>query len=209
MPTLWPGGIAARGRFADGRQDLATSRPPQPRQRAGRRASSRAEIDAFLAQGEGLGPATGAGPARPADLCARRHHEPAAALGHRLPAAGRHVPRGGRDRRARRAARLLPRPRRMPRLALGVAGRAARRADGRDRLPRRPHPDRQGPRARAPRDRSAEGAGAGVRRRRHGGADRRSLRRRRASSACSACRPSCSRKATTRSPSRRSARSRG
>ena len=62
-------------------------------------------------------------PPRPADLCARRHHEPAADLGHRLPAAGRHVPRGRRDRRARRAARLLPRACRMPRLALGRRSR--------------------------------------------------------------------------------------
>ena len=48
-------------------------------------------------------------------------------------------------------------------------------ADGADRLPRRPHPDRQGARARAARDREQQGAGAGLRRRRDGGEARRPL----------------------------------
>ena len=43
--------------------------------------------------------------------------------------AGRHVSGGGGDRRSRRAARLLPRPERMPGLEVGIAARAARRAD--------------------------------------------------------------------------------
>ena len=147
--------------------------------------------------------------ARPADLRARRHHEPPADLGYRLPAAGRDVPRGGRDRRARRAARLFPRAERVPRLALGLGRRRARRPDGAHRLPRRPHADPQGAEPCARRMR------ARPRCRRWSMSatpwKRRSTiwRRRPASLGCSACRPSCSRRATIRSPNRRSARSRG
>src|SRR5215470_13051584 len=81
--------------------------------------SSRAAVDAFLHEVKRLAPAT------------------AADLGHCLPAASRHVSRGGIDRRARRAARLLSRARGMPRVGLGLAGRAAGGPDGTDRLPRR------------------------------------------------------------------------
>ena len=180
-------------------------------QRAGRDLAARRDRRVPRAGAQRSAPADAAGPARPADLRARRHHEPAADLGYRLPAAGRHVPRGGRDRRARRPARLFPRPRRMPRLALGVATpRAARRADGRGSTAAAATPrSARCWRMRAARREQRQGAGAGLRRRRHGGDDRRSVRARPASSACSACRPSCSRRATTRSPSRRSARSRG
>src|SRR5215831_9750396 len=108
-------------------------------------------------------------PARTAHLRARRDHEPPTLVGYGVPTAGGHVPRGGGDRRARRAARLLPRPRRMPGLALGLAGRAAGHADGADRLPWRPYPDRQDHRPRQARDADHEGAGPGFRRRRHGG----------------------------------------
>ena len=80
---------------------------------------------------------------------------------------------------------------------LGVAGRAARRADDAHRLPRRPHPDRQGARACAR-------ARPNARRCRRWCSSATPWRRsstisarRPASSACSACRPSCSRKATT------------
>ena len=100
----------------------------EPAKSVPRKSSSRVEIDAFVARARTLAPIRRAGQARAADLCARCHHEPAADLGHGLPAAGRHVPRGGGHRRARRAARLLPRPRRMPRLALGV-GRERRSAN--------------------------------------------------------------------------------
>ena len=130
-------------------------------------------------------------------------------MGHRLPAAGRHVQRDRGDRRPRRAAGLLPRARRMPRVALGFGCAASRRPDGEDRLPRRPHPDRQGLGARAPREREP-------RRCRRWCLSATPWRSRSticaprpASLACSACRPSCSRRATMPLPSRRSARSRG
>ena len=81
--------------------------------------------------------------------------------------------------------------------------------DGADRLPRRPHPDRQGHRPCQARDPGHQGAGVGLRRRRHGGEARRSLPRRRRARSARECPPSCSRRATIRSPSRRFARSRG
>ena len=91
-----------------------------------------------------------------------------------------------------------------------VATARADRSHDPDRLPRRPDADR--PRARpcrAARPRTGAGRGARLCRRRHGGADRRALRARPASSACSASRPSCSTRAPTRSPGAPSARSPG
>jgi hypothetical protein len=66
--------------------DRARSEPAAP--------SPRAEIDAFIQRARTLRAGRGR-QARPADLRARRHHEPPADLGYRLPAAGRDVPRGG------------------------------------------------------------------------------------------------------------------
>ena len=140
------------------------------------------------------------GPARAAGIRARRHHEPPADLGLGLPAAGPDVPGSRFDRRARRAARLFPRPERMPDVGLGGAAGAARRADGEDRLPRRPYPDRPGAAsmcARNPRS-------AGYRRWSMSATPWKSrstiCARRPANSGCSAFRPSCSRRAATRSP---------
>ena len=56
---------------------------PRPGQRAqSRPESSRREIDAFLDQVRSLGAVAAGRPARAADFRARRHHEPAADLGH-------------------------------------------------------------------------------------------------------------------------------
>ena len=121
----------------EGPKGLVAAGIPAPRHRCVSRSGARARA---VAAGR---------PARPADLRARRHHEPAADLGHRLPIAGRHVPRGGRHRRPRRPACLFPRADRMPRVAMGVADGEARGPDGADRLPRRAHADRQSPRPRA------------------------------------------------------------
>ena len=141
-------------------------------------------------------PAASGRPARPADLCARRHHEPPADCG--TPPAGcraRCSARRPRSAASTCSCVYYPRARRMPRVALGVRCAPARRPDGADRLPRRPHPDRKDPGARAPRKRDA----ARCRRWCSSATPWRSRSTisapRRASSACSACRRSCSRKA--------------
>ena len=82
-------------------------------------------------------------------------------------------------------------------------------AHGEDRLPRRPYPDRPRAVACAQGEQARAGGCLRVRGRRDGGEGRRSLRASRASSACSAFPLSCSRRTAIRSPSRRSARSRG
>src|SRR6516162_1186587 len=157
-----------------------SSRPltdgPQPRTGGNRHARGDRRVPC---QGEGPRFDRRTRAARTAHLRARRDHEPPTLVGYGLPAAGGHVPRGGGHRRPRRAAGLLPRPRRVPGLALGLAGRSAGHADGADRLPRRPYPDRQDHRPRQARDADHQGAGPGFRRRRHGGKARRSLSRRR------------------------------
>ena len=56
--------------------------------------STRQEIDAFLNRVKGLAAAKEAGQRGRLDLCPRCYHEPAAAVGHRMPAASRHVSRG-------------------------------------------------------------------------------------------------------------------
>ena len=123
------------------RSDLS----PPARRACPSAAGSAREVAAFLAEARARAPRAERR-ARAADLRARRHHEPAADLGPRLPAAGRDVRRRGRGRRARGAARLLPRPRRGARLALGLRHHGAEAADDRDRLPGRAHPDRPGAR---------------------------------------------------------------
>ena len=55
----------------------------------------------------------------PAGIRARRHHEPAADMGHGLRAAGRHVSRGSFPGKSRYPPRLLSRTQRMPRHAAG------------------------------------------------------------------------------------------
>ena len=73
----------------------------------------------------------------------------------------------------------------------------------------RPHADRQGAEPRARRERQRQGGRPGLCRRRDGGSDRSISRPLPASSACAACRRSCSTRATIPSPNRRSARSPG
>src|SRR5262249_44540436 len=152
-------------------------RSPTDRSRAPAATATRAEIDAFLAQAKGLAPTAEPGPrarpARAAHLRPRRDHEPSAHVGYGLSAAGGHVPRGGGDRRARRAAGLLPWPQRMPGLALGLTGRAAERADGAHRLPRRPYPDRPDQRPSQAGNPDYDGAGPGLPPLRHGSKRRR------------------------------------
>ena len=186
------GRAAKQGQMAEDRKAPVTRKPDgKPAE-----VSSSGEIDAFLRQARALG-APARGP-RPADLRARRDDEPPADLGHRLPAPGGDVRGGGQGRRARGAARLLPRLRRMPRQPLGERHPRAPRPDDRHRCPRRPDPDRQGSVACA-----ARGAEAQGRRRWSSSATRwrsRSTRwrRRPANSACSASACSSSRRGATR-----------
>ncbi len=184
----------------------ATRRRPRSRHDAAA-ASPRAEIDAFLERRcATLAAGQSRRAARPADLCARRHHEPPAHLGHRLQAAGRHVP--VRPPRSAGSTCNWSISAAWPNAArLGWVGRAdgPRRPDERaSTCQRRPHPDRQGAQ---PRARRAPSTGrcrrwcmSATRWRRRSTISRPA----RANSGCSACRPSCSRKATTRSPNRRS-----
>ena len=123
----------------------------------------------------------------PADLRSRRHRQPAADLGHRLAAAGRHVPRGGSDWGPQRSAGLLPRPVRMPGLALGVGGHAPGVADGADRLPHGAYPGWSPARPRQARDPAAQSPGASLCRRRYGGESRQPLRTKPTHSAASEC----------------------
>ena len=144
--------------------------------------------------------------ARPAHFRARRHHEPAADLGSGVRAPGRYVSEaaavGGLDIQLVYYRGLGG----MPRLALDGGAGAVRRADVAHRLPRRPYPDRKSSRPRPPREttrpRSARWCSSAM-----------PWRKRSmtcapvpASLACATCRRSCSRKATIRSASRRSAR---
>src|SRR5262249_29253796 len=87
---------------------LRSTRPP-PAGAAPRPAETRhARGDRRLScQGEGPRSDRRTRPARTAHLRARRDHEPPTLVGYGVPTAGGHVPRGGGDRRARRAARLL------------------------------------------------------------------------------------------------------
>ena len=107
------------------------------------RATSDAEVADFVRRMKQLGPAH-RHRQRPAAVRHGRHHEPPADLGHGAGPAGRHVPGRQGRRRARRAARLFPRRRRMPRLQVGVRSRRAGRADDARHLRRRLHADRQG-----------------------------------------------------------------
>ncbi len=147
--------------------------------------------------------------ARTAHIRARRHDEPAADLGLALSLQGQHVRGGGGSRRARRAARLFPRPGRMPILALRLAGRGARRSDARHFRARRHYA--MAPRARpcARRSEGGAGRGAGLRRRRDGGGYRGAARVWPANWRSPASRPSCSRKARQAGANGRSRRSRG
>ena len=87
--------------------------------------------------------------------------------------------RGEGGGRARRAARLFPRHRRVPRLEVGVGPRRAGGADDAGALRRRLHADRQGAEPRAHGRRPSAGQRARLRRRLHGGGDRRPVRARR------------------------------
>ena len=124
-------------------------------------------------------PGAGRRGAGAAGVRARRHHEPAADLGSRPVDPGRNVRDHGGSGRARCPTRLFSRPFRMPRLAFRLGRAGARRADVEDRLPRRPHADRQGAASRARRDPNSARRRADLHRRRDGGKDRRSRRRRR------------------------------
>jgi hypothetical protein len=91
--------------------------------------------------GDRLGRSAGA-----ARLRARRDDEPTADLGSGLQRAGGDVRDGLEGGRARGPAHLFPRPRRMPRLALGDGAQGADRSDDEDRFLRAwPHPDRSRP----------------------------------------------------------------
>ena len=94
--------------------------PAETRRSPPARAASDAEVADFVRRMKELAPAHGRRP-RPAGVRHGRHHEPPADLGHGARPAGRDVPGREGGRRARRAAHLFPRRRRMPRLAVGVA----------------------------------------------------------------------------------------
>ena len=165
-----------RLRRLPGRRDRAR-RPRRAAHAAGARRLRRRRRR-LRAPHEGAGPAHGDRP-RPAGVRHGRHHEPAADLGHGAGPAGRHVPGRQGRRRARRAARLFPRRRRMPRLQVGVRPRRAGAPDDARHLRRRLHADRQGaePRARGGGEEARQRAG--LRRRLHGGGHRRPVRPRR------------------------------
>ena len=82
---------------------------------------------------------------RPApDLRHRRHGVPQTDLGPGMRTAGRDVQGRCRGRRARRAARLFPRGRHVPRLAFRQQCIRADEDHGRGLLLQRPYPDREG-----------------------------------------------------------------
>src|SRR5262249_58689019 len=108
-------------------------RPDGPPPRPGATRHARGDRR-FPCPGEGSRSDRRTRPARTAHLRPRRDHEPPAHVGYGLPAAGGHVPRGGGDRRARRAAGFLTRPPPLPGLPPGVAGRAAEGPGGANRL---------------------------------------------------------------------------
>ena len=182
--------------------------PAEARQAPLARAATDADVADFVRRMKELGPQTAAGRGR---LRVRhgRHHEPPADLGHGAGAAGRHVPRREGRRRARRAARLFPRRRRVPRLQVGVGPRRAGGADDAVHLRRRLHADRQGA---EPRAHGSAPSAASTRWSTSATAWRRRSTTCAAAPAswrCWACRCSCSRRAPTPAPSRPSARSPG
>ena len=73
------------------------------------RPSAAEDIAAFVAKARAMSPHASRRQGQ-AGICARRHHEPAADLGHGLRAAGRHVSRGGVARQPRYPPGLLSRP---------------------------------------------------------------------------------------------------
>ena len=160
------------GGTADEQAIRATSRG---RLRRGRRRGRAPRGGGLPGPGQGRRAAAGR---RAAGVRARRDDEPAADLGPRLLAAGGDVRGGGAGRRARGAARLLPRPRRGAGLALGDGRGRADAADDRHRLPRRADPDRARARACRARGGEAAGGGAGLCRGRDGGGRRPALRAR-------------------------------
>ena len=108
---------------------------------AGQTGSDASAIEAFVSRARALAPAGDGGRLIPG---ARRDDEPAADLGSGLRAAGRDVRRRRQGRHARRAARLFSRARRMPVVRNSSTTPMLEAADDGHRLPRRPHPDRQG-----------------------------------------------------------------
>ena len=155
--------VAPRSVAKDDEQKLWPSRRrslewamPSPDRTPDAGRAPRTELDAFLKQVKALGPDAEPRP-RPADVCARRHHEPAADLGSGLRASGRHVPRSrGRSAASISSSSIIaaspsaaPRPGSRSR-----SGSAALMS--RDRLPRRSYPDRQGAGACAPRKRQTK-----------------------------------------------------
>ncbi len=155
---------------------------------------------------EGDGARHGGWP-RPACLRHGRHHEPAADVGHGARPAGRDVQGREGDRRARRAARLFPRCRRMPLFQVGLRPRRAFPPHDAGLLRGRLHADPQGALARArrspPASRSTPWSTSAIAWRRTSTTCAAAP----ASSPCSACPCSCSRKAMTPRPSAPSARS--
>jgi hypothetical protein len=149
QPLRWPPNMATlRAAICPGRlafqADDRTMRPTPAERGRAPAASSASDIDAFLAQVKRLAPTTAAASAALIALDATMSRVPP---GYRLPAASRQREAG--DRRARRSL-VHYRGLSECRAALGVTSRAAS-ADERT-TPRRPHPDRQGHRARQARD---------------------------------------------------------
>ena len=149
-------------------------------------------IEAFVSQARALAPAGNAGRLILA-LDATMSRQPTWDLACTLQ--GDMFDAVAQGRRAQRPACLFPRARRIQGVGFRRAHRCAEEADDRHRLPRRSYADRQGAGACACREQARQGGGAGLYRRRHGRARRRSLLPRPASSDCTACRCSCSRRA--------------
>ncbi len=182
---------------------------PSERSRAPAPASARSEIDAFLAKVKGLAPSTAPGLRGRLifALDATMSRQPTWDTACRLQADMFHEAAaiGGLDVQLVyyrglhecRASRWVSQAERLAELMSGIDCRGGHTQIG--KVIAHARRETQGKKVQA----------AGLRRRCHGGEASTISVMPPASSGCSACRPSCSRRATIRSPSRRSARSRG